>query len=109
MKYIKKYEFSKKSEEANQVIDKLLSSDLDESKIRYYESPDEKIFEYEENNNSYAVTKIDDNMATEYLAFFIEDQMYDSRNISNKKIVKLFNKLEDLYTAYKDDIRNYNL
>ena len=104
MKYIRSYEninqFDPKIE-----IDRLLESELDESKILYYKDDEFVILDYIENDNSYTCMRGLENGKI-YYAFFINSNFF---KISKKQVEKLFIKLKNLYIEWVNIINKYNL
>ena len=104
MKYIRSYENINQFDPQIE-INRLLESELDESKISYYKENEFIILDYIENDNSYTCMKGFENNKI-YYAFFINSNFFE---ISEKKVEKLFIKLKNLYAEYVGTINKYNL
>ena len=103
MRYIKKFEENKPYEIE---IERLLKSELDESKISYYAEGSKIIIDYVENEDVYTIRASLTRSVSHSFKFYINFQLC---YVSEELIFQLFKKLKKLYWEFTENINKYNL
>jgi hypothetical protein len=115
MKNVKTYEWFGKKSVAEKEVERLLKIDFDGPGIDFTKSRFQYIIEYIENDVIYVLVKNDVydydtsswSSENQNVIFFINEDMYE--NLSQKKLNKLFDKMQKAYEDFHREIDKYNL